>query len=79
MYLYNYQFWGADIVSDIELDLNDDGLKRKLAEVKIMIDRSGTVTDLFLIKSGKLRAFPMNAEVYKKYNIENDDFYEVEF
>lgn len=82
--MYKYSIWAADIVSDVELDLEDPATKRKLVEVKMQIDRTGTITDLFLIKEGTIRAFPASKKEYNMY-IESEgkhsykDFYEEEF
>lgn len=82
--MYKYSIWGADIVSDVALDLEDPATKRKLVEVKMQIDRTGTITDLFLIKEGTIRAFPASKKEYNMY-IESErkhshkDFYEEEF
>lgn len=57
---YSYLIWGADIVSDIELDLSDDKIKRKLIEAKVQVDMHNLVTGSFVINSGKLRAYPLS-------------------
>ncbi len=82
--MYKYSIWAADIISDVALDLEDPATKRKLVEAKMQIDRTGTITDLFLIKEGTIRAFPASKKEFNMY-IESEgkyshkDFYEEEF
>jgi hypothetical protein len=65
--MFIYSIWGTDIVSDIELDLNDKETKNKLVEARMMVDRSGAITDLFLIRRGTIKAFPDDKTRYHEY------------
>lgn len=56
--MFSYSLWGADVISDVQLDLdNDADLKRKLIELKVKIDMHGSVTGKFVIKDNKAYAF----------------------
>jgi len=81
--VYRYSIWGTEIISDIELDLNDKSTKNKLVEAKMMVDRSGTITKSFLIKNGMILAYPEDKERYQKFltrkNEEVKDFHEEVF
>ena len=65
--MFKYSIWSASILSDIPLYLDDKATIIKLAEAKMMIDRSGTITKSFLIKNGLIQAFPDNVAHYKTF------------
>lgn len=56
--MYKYQLWGAEVISDVLLDLKDPVLKRKLIEVKICVDMHNVFTGKFVIKDHKAYAYP---------------------
>jgi len=79
--MYTYEIWGTNVISDVQLDLTNKNIKRKLLEAKMMIDRSGVETNLFIISNGKIVAVPKDKLIYQKYLIEKGeeikDFHEI--
>ena len=55
--MYKYQLWGAEVTSDVPLNINDADLKRKLVELKMCVDRHNVVTGKFVIKDNKAYAY----------------------
>ena len=64
---YQYLIWGADIISDVELPLNNPGIISHLLWAKTEVDLLDFVTVLFVIKDGKLKAFP-DPDFYLQFN-----------
>jgi hypothetical protein len=78
--MYSYKIWGADIVSDVEIDISDSNVKMKLIEGKAAVDRTGNITVLFEIKNGVLNVFPDDVKSFNDYIVDEGlysfkDFY----
>jgi len=64
--MFKYQLWGTDIESDVSVDVTDSSFKRKLIELKVMIDRTYCLCTKFVISNGKVRAYP-DASAFDDY------------
>ena len=58
--MYEYNLWGADVISDVELNLEDKDTRFKFLNAKAEIDKHGVLTILFLVFNNKIRAYPMS-------------------
>jgi hypothetical protein len=60
---YKYSIWGADILSDIPLNLEDKNTRYQLIEAKMHVDKHQEITGTFVIKNGKVSSHAVMSDI----------------
>lgn len=72
MKVFHITIWGADILSDVEIDTNNKAVIRQLIDIKVEIDRWNMITGFFIISDGVASAYPM-IEFQKEFQAKMKD------